>query len=195
MAKERKAAPRRGASRAQSASKRKGIPGWLWLVSGLVIGLFVAFLFQLEPGHDNVKRSPAPPKPSNNAAVRPEQPEKPRYDFYTLLPESEVIVPENTGKVETPPEPEKTPEASAESTVRYYLQAGSFKQKADADRVRAQILLLGLDVHLESAKLNDGQTWHRVQVGPFNNKDSLDQAQSTLSGNGFQNLLPQQRSR
>ena len=79
--------------------------------------------------------------------------------------------------------------------MRYYLQAGSFKQKADADRVRAQILLLGLDVHLESAKLNDGQTWHRVQVGPFNNKDSLDQAQSTLSGNGFQNLLPQQRSR
>ena len=40
MAKGRKAAPRRGASRAQSASKRKGIPGWLWLVSGLVIGLF-----------------------------------------------------------------------------------------------------------------------------------------------------------
>ena len=48
MAKGRKA-PRRGASRAQSAPRRKGIPGWLWLVSGLVIGLFVAFLLQLEP--------------------------------------------------------------------------------------------------------------------------------------------------
>ncbi|HIQ53609.1 MAG TPA: SPOR domain-containing protein, partial [Pseudomonas pachastrellae] len=51
MAKGRKA-PRRGASRAQSAPRRKGIPGWLWLVSGLVIGLFVAFLLQLEPGRD-----------------------------------------------------------------------------------------------------------------------------------------------
>ncbi|MEH6567232.1 MAG: SPOR domain-containing protein [Halopseudomonas sp.] len=192
MAKGRKA-PRRGASRAQPSARRKGVPGWLWLVSGLVIGLFVAFLFQLEPGHDNVKRSPTPPKPTN-APAKAAPPQQPTYDFYTLLPESEVIVPENTGKVETPPEPEKTDAATADSAVRYYLQAGSFKQKADADKVRAQILLLGLDVRLESAKLNDGQTWHRVQVGPFQSKDSLTQAQSTLSGNGFQNLLPQQRS-
>jgi len=192
MAKGRKTAPRRGASRSQSTAKRKGIPGWLWLVSGLVIGLFVAFLFQLEPGHDNVKRSPAPPKP-NAAPAKPAPAQQPTYDFYTLLPESEVVVPQNTEKPATTPEVE--PEAAAaDDTVRYYLQAGSFKQQADADKVRAQIILLGLDVHLESAKLNDGQTWHRVQVGPFKSKASLSQAQSTLSGNGFQNLLPQQRT-
>lgn len=193
MAKARKPAPRRGASRSQSAAKRKGIPGWLWLVSGLVIGLFVAFLFQLEPGHDNVKRTPAAPKPSN-ATVKPAPAQQPTYDFYTLLPESEVVVPQNTGKPEAAPEAEKPATAETEDKVRYYLQAGSFKQQADADKVRAQILLLGLDVHLESAKLNDGQTWHRVQVGPFQDKNSLSQAQSTLSGNGFQNLLPQQRT-
>ncbi|GAA6132603.1 SPOR domain-containing protein [Halopseudomonas sabulinigri] len=190
MAKGRKA-PRRGASRAQPAARRKGIPGWLWLVSGLVIGLFVAFLFQLEPGHDNVKRSPPPPKPVN-APAKPAPAQQPTYDFYTLLPESEVVVPQNTGKVEPPATP-ADPD-SADDKVRYYLQAGSFKQQADADKVRAQILLLGMDVHLESAKLNDGQTWHRVQVGPFKDKSSLAQAQSTLSGNGFQNLLPQQRT-
>ena len=156
-----------------------------------MIGLFVAFLFQLEPGHDNVKRSPPPPKPANTAA-KPAPAQQPTYDFYTLLPESEVVVPQNTGKVEAPPSTDDT--SAGDDQVRYYLQAGSFKQQADADKVRAQILLLGMDVHLESAKLNDGQTWHRVQVGPFKDKSSLTQAQSTLSGNGFHNLLPQQRT-
>ncbi len=49
-----------------------------------------------------------------------------------------------------------------------------------------------MDVKLENATIN-GDQWYRVQVGPFNNKDSMTQAQRTLSGNGFSNLLPQQR--
>ena len=179
MAKGRKA-PRRGASRAQSAPKRKGIPGWLWLVSGLIIGLFVAFLLQLEPGRDSVRRSPEPPKPANTPAQPPADP-KPRYDFYTLLPESEVVVPQQA-----------VPESKPAPSVNYYLQAGSFRQRADADQVRAQILLLGMDVKLENATIN-GNQWYRVQVGPFDSRSSLDQAQRTLSGNGFNNLLPQQR--
>ena len=76
--------------------------------------------------------------------------------------------------------------------MNYYLQAGSFRQRSDADQVRAQILLLGMDVKLENATIN-GNQWYRVQVGPFDTRDSLDQAQRTLSGNGFNNLLPQQR--
>ena len=155
MAKGRKA-PRRGASRAQSAPRRKGIPGWLWLISGLVIGVFVTFLLQLEPGREGVRRSPEPPKPSNTPTLAPEA-SKP-----------------------------------ASSGPSYYLQAGSFRQRSDADQLRAQILLLGMDVKLENATIN-GDQWYRVQVGPFNNKDSMTQAQRTLSGNGFSNLLPQQR--
>lgn len=187
MAKGRKA-PRRGASRAQSAPRRKGIPGWLWLVSGLVIGLFVAFLLQLEPGRDSVRRSPEPPKPATAPAQPPADP-KPRYDFYTLLPESEVVAPQQPApEAPTTAEPETKPATS----VNYYLQAGSFRQRSDADQVRAQILLLGMDVKLENATIN-GNQWYRVQVGPFDTRDSLEQAQRTLSGNGFNNLLPQQR--
>ena len=190
MAKGRKA-PRRGASRAQSAPRRKGIPGWLWLVSGLVIGVFVTYLLQLEPGREGVRRSPEPPKPTNTPAAPPTTP-KPQYDFYTLLPESEVSTPQQA--TQTTPAPTPAPEASkpASSGPSYYLQAGSFRQRSDADQLRAQILLLGMDVKLENATIN-GDQWYRVQVGPFNNKDSMTQAQRTLSGNGFSNLLPQQR--
>ncbi|PCC99386.1 SPOR domain-containing protein [Halopseudomonas pelagia] len=196
MAKARKAAPRRGASRQQSNSKRS-IPGWLWLVAGLAIGVFVTFLFQLEPGRGSVQRDKTPPPP----AVTPPPPSKadqPRYDFYTLLPESEVIVPQSSVPETAEPEKstdEKKPEdAAATSGTRFYLQAGSFRQRAEADRVRAQILLLGLDVKLENARLDGGEIWYRVQVGPFQDRATLSSAQTTLAGNGFDNLLLQQRT-
>lgn len=196
MAKARKAAPRRGASRQQSSAKRS-IPGWLWLVAGLAIGVFVTFLFQLEPGRGSVQRDKTPPAPV--VKPPPTRADQPRYDFYTLLPESEVIVPQSSVP-EIAVEPAKSsdepkpPVASAASGTRFYLQAGSFRQRAEADRVRAQILLLGLDVRLENARLDGGEIWYRVQVGPFQDRTTLSSAQSTLAGNGFENLLLQQRT-
>ncbi|WP_022963660.1 SPOR domain-containing protein [Halopseudomonas pelagia] len=197
MAKARKAAPRRGASRQQSNSKRS-IPAWLWLVAGLAIGVFVTFLFQLEPGRGSVQRDKSPPPP----AVTPppsKAAEQPRYDFYTLLPESEVIVPqssvpETAAKPEPAVDDQKPAAVTAASGTRFYLQAGSFRQRAEADRVRAQILLLGLDVNLENARLDGGEIWYRVQVGPFQDRATLSSAQTTLAGNGFENLLLQQRT-
>lgn len=192
MAKGRKA-PARGASRAKAAAGR-GIPPWLWLISGLVIGLFVAFLFQLEPGREGVKRDTPPPRQvEQRKPAKPAEPQ-PRYDFYTLLPESEQLVPESSVPEQAPPAPPKQETAKPQDTTRFFLQAGSFRQRNEADRVRAQILLLGMDVKLEDAKLGDGETWYRVQVGPFQDRGSVNQAQKTLAGNGFDNLLLQQRT-
>ncbi|MFO7705991.1 MAG: SPOR domain-containing protein [Halopseudomonas sp.] len=197
MAKARKAAPRRGASRQQSNSKRS-IPGGLWLVAGLAIGVFVTFLFQLEPGRGSVQRDKTPPAPVVKSPP-PSRADQPRYDFYTLLPESEVIVPQSSVP-EIAVEPAKSSDekkpaaATAASGTRFYLQAGSFRQRAEADRVRAQILMLGLDVRLENARLDGNEIWYRVQVGPFQDRTTLSSAQSTLAGNGFDNLLLQQRT-
>ena len=74
----------------------------------------------------------------------------------------------------------------------FFLQAGSFRTQADADRVRAQIILIGQDVRVESGKVKD-DTWYRVLVGPFRDRNQLTQAQSQLASNGFKNLLLQQR--
>lgn len=191
MAKARKT-PRRGASRARSKPSRR-VPTWLIAVCGVVLGLFIAFLFQLEPGRETVKRNTVPPQPA--VAPTPSKPAGPSYDFYTLLPESEVVVPKAPPP---PPAPvaEAKPETAAKpaTSTQYYLQAGSFRQRSEADRVRAQILLMGLDVRLEDAKLANGETWHRVQVGPFADQNKRAQAEQTLAGNGFSNLLRQQRT-
>ena len=99
MAAKKKPAPKRGASRYQ-APARQPVPGWVWLACGLLIGAFVVFLLKLEPGRDEIKRiKDDKPKQTSSQANKPAStpqpsaPAKPKYDFYTLLPESEVIVP------------------------------------------------------------------------------------------------------
>lgn len=235
MAAKKTPAPKRGASRYQAPAK-KPIPGWLWLAIGLGVGAFIVFLMKLEPGKgDDIKRvkqeqlKASKIAEANKTPPSPTQPVKPKYDFYTLLPESEVIVPpeavpEKTlptpqtvptpttpvtpaeaAKIDTaraqaalsgitPPPPPPPPVAVAKpaAVTQFFLQAGSFRKEADADKVRAQVILLGQSVSVESGTVKD-ETWYRVLVGPFSNREQLTKAQKQLAGSGFNNLLLQQR--
>ncbi|MDF2487930.1 MAG: sporulation protein [Pseudomonas sp.] len=227
MAAKKKPAPKRGASRHQAPAKAP-VPGWVWLAVGLSVGAFIVFLMKLEPGGADIQRAkPEQQKAekiaeANKTAPSPQQPVKPKYDFYTLLPESEVIVPPEAVPEKTPPVPAQpvTPVTPAEAakidtaraqaallgetpppappvikpaaTTQFFLQAGSFRKQADADKVRAQIILLGQAVKVESGTVKD-ETWYRVLVGPFSNREQLTVAQKQLAGSGFSNLLLQQR--
>ena len=197
---------------------------------GLTVGAFIVFLMKLEPGKgDDVKRVKQEEQKAtrmaeaNKTPPSPQQPVKPKYDFYTLLPESEVIVPPDAVPEKTLPTPQTTPVApvtpaeaakidtaraqaalsgltpppappvaKAAPVTKFFLQAGSFRKEADADRVRAQIILLGQAVSVESGTVKD-ETWYRVLVGPFSNREQLTTAQKQLAGSGFSNLLLQQR--
>ncbi|WP_248795929.1 MULTISPECIES: SPOR domain-containing protein [unclassified Pseudomonas] len=233
MAAKKTPAPKRGASRYQAPAK-KPIPGWLWLAIGLGVGAFIVFLMKLEPGKgDDIKRvkqeqlKASKIAEANKTPPSPTQPVKPKYDFYTLLPESEVIVPpeavpEKTlptpqtvptpttpvtpaeaAKIDTaraqaalsgitPPPPPPVAAAKPAAVTQFFLQAGSFRKEADADKVRAQVILLGQSVSVESGTVKD-ETWYRVLVGPFSNREQLTKAQKQLAGSGFNNLLLQQR--
>ncbi|VCX89611.1 Cell division protein FtsN [Pseudomonas aeruginosa] len=222
----KKPAPKRGASRYQAPAAKNGVPGWVWLVAGLAIGGFIMFLMKLEPGRKDVQRER--PDAQRPAAVQGKQPQqngqaqqpaqtqtpaqaKPKYEFYTLLPESEVVVPPEAvperpaaahpaelarptkrGPALAGQVPPPLPKAVVAASTQFFLQAGSFRKQSDADRVRAQIILLGQSVNVEAGNVRD-ETWYRVMVGPFNSRDQLSQAQKTLSSNGFSNLLLQQR--
>jgi cell division protein FtsN len=226
LAAKKKPAPRRGASRYQAPAK-KPIPGWLWLAIGLSVGAFIVFLMKLDPGSADIKRVKEDAKAAkiaeaNKTPPSPQAPAKPKYDFYTLLPESEVIVPneavpektlpavvapvapvtpEQAAKIDTaraqaalsgltpPPAP---PVAKPAAVTKFFLQAGSFRKQADADKVRAQIILLGQTVQVESGTVKD-EIWYRVLVGPYSNREQLTIAQKQLAGSGFSNLLLQQR--
>jgi cell division protein FtsN len=216
------------AAPAVTSAAKQPIPGWVWLAIGLTVGAFIVFLMKLEPvattssapspSSRSRRKSPRPTRPRH-----PQQPVKPKYDFYTLLPESEVIVPPEavpektrrcrpcrppghpggSGENRHRPRPGRAAGANAAAgttgdqagaTTQFFLQAGSFRKQADADKVRAQIILLGQAVKVESGTVKD-ETWYRVMVGPFSNREQLTVAQKQLAGAGFSNLLLQQRRR
>lgn len=216
MAARRKAAPKRGASPYKSSNK-KPLPALVWFLSGAIVGVFISTLLQLNPGDDAIKRQSI--AESTKPAKQPEKDSsisKPKFEFYTLLSESEDLVAPEALPEKTPPPPSpaevaaaqkadaaraqailegKTPPAPAvkkEATMLFYLQAGSFSERAAAESVRAQLLLSGQQVHIEPGQVAD-KTWHRVLVGPFVSREQLDVAQKQLASNGFNNLLLQQR--
>ncbi|WP_372875703.1 SPOR domain-containing protein [Pseudomonas sp.] len=225
MAARKKPPAKRGASRYKAPAKQP-VPGWIWLACGLVVGVFVMLLMNLQPGGDAIKRNKAETaRASSQAKPKPatQEPVKPKYDFYTLLPESEVIVPAETLPPPAPAQPAVTPAeaakidaaralaalngetpppappvapapptAQAPLSSQFFLQAGSFRRKDDAESLRAQIILLGQDVRVESGRVRE-ETWYRVLVGPFANREQLAVSQKALSANGFSNLLLQQR--
>jgi cell division protein FtsN len=64
---------------------------------------------------------------------------------------------------------------------RYLLQAGSFRDPADAERMRARLILEGLPgVRTDRSEGSNG-IWYRVRVGPFDNRSAMNRASNKLS--------------
>ncbi len=161
----------------KKAAPKSQVPGWVWLFTGIVTGLFISFLAHLagvtpEPAPEQLKAKVEEAKSEAKKSITT------KFDFYTLLPEREVIV---------PTEEENIPAAQREKII-YILQAGSFKQAEDADRLRARLILMGLEARVEQVATGNG-TWHRVQVGPFHERSSLSKARGILINEGIDTLL------
>ncbi|MFK0571784.1 SPOR domain-containing protein [Endozoicomonas sp.] len=191
---------KRGASKSKSTGKRSsaGMPGWVWLLAGLAIGVFVAFLAGLTPSAKDVRtvaEQVASGAVDEQKRADLKKDSQPVFDFYTLLPESEVTV------SIADPAPAKTQPQKADKTTavpaasakpkKYLLQAGSFRSFKDAERLRVQLLLEGLMPKVEKVSVGGGETWHRVQLGPFTDRPSLQNAQKVLAGKNIDSLLLQ----
>lgn len=185
---------RKGASRNKAPAARKGPPGWLWLAAGLLLGAFVAFLWHLWELRKDAARLPAaaataPATGAGSAVAAGEAPadgkpatEEQRFEFYTLLPNQEVM----PGSKPAPAQPEAKPDEAGPSIL---LQAGSFRSEAEADKRRAAILLLGMPVKVVKVGSKPDDTWYRVVVGPFKGKDAAASARTSLKGNGVDSVV------
>lgn len=155
---------------------------WRWYFSGVVSGVLLClglYLITLPPGPggpENIAGSS--PEPVAETAAK--QPPKPRFDFYTVLPEQTI-------EVEVDPAEVAQPRASAPKAV-YLLQAGSFRQREDADRRRAELLLLGLEPRIEESTADNGH-WFRVFLGPFDSRSKMARARSLAAGQNIDTLL------
>lgn len=104
--------------------------------------------------------------------------EKPKFDFYKILPGSEEPVTEKDLKAASKARPEASNEV-------YFLQAGSFQNPADADNRKAQLAIVGFEAAVEPINLPDKGTWYRVRLGPYTKIEEINKVRSTLATNGI----------
>jgi cell division protein FtsN len=98
-----------------------------------------------------------------------------KYDFYEMLPNFEVVVPEKDKDVKR----DLPAAAKIERPGVYVLQAGSYRNESDADRVRAQLHLQGVEAKVQRVAV-DADVWHRVRIGPISNLDELNKVRRQL---------------
>ena len=188
-------APKDYKNRRKSSNKSKPARGWLWFLAGLLIGvagtLFAEFqeYFSAEGVVQAVREATSSNDSVAGVKVRNKKPEekskRPRFEFYTMLPEMEVAVPENELTAKT-----TTATRQAESKdVTYVLQAGSFRDLAQADRLKAELTLMDMPVKIQTVSIEGGSKWHRVRVGPFTSLQALNEARAELQRNGLKVMV------
>lgn len=188
------------------AKKGGGAPGWLWLLAGLAVGLLVAFLVWLDklptpkpaPAKTAVEKpAPAKAEQKDTRSVKKETPPKGpdtqtrderrlAYDFYTLLPEMEVPVPDNEPTARGLPPAPVAPGS-------YVVQVGAFRTLKDADARKAELALLGIVSSIQVITI-DNNTLHRVRIGPISDLSRLDQVRGTLRQHDIPFMLLREKS-
>lgn len=177
-------------------------PAWLWVLIGLLLGVGLMMLVLVKDWMPLLRKKDVPqPNPQatapreSEAPVAEAKPPKKNYDFYQVLPEAEVVIPDAElsakAKAEqqaranpaTQPANSTTPAITAASG-RYVLQTGSYPEPKAADEAKAKLALAGFVAQVQPVTIN-GKTWHRVRVGPYVSASDLEAAKRSLTESGI----------
>ncbi len=154
-----------------------GVGVLIGLLLGLCIALGVALIINKGPTPFVEKKTVSAPE-QKQSAVAPEV--KTKFDFYKILPGTEEAVTDKEFRRSATP---------AAKDV-YFLQVAAFQSPADADNLKAQLALTGIEARIQTAQLPDGRTWHRVRIGPFNDMNELNASRAALKQNNLEaNLI------
>ena len=183
----------------KQSSKQGGSMPWGPMLISFSVGAFVMLLHLKENVPADKQQAKTTQQQQKKSSVEP------TFDFYTLLPETEVVVekPKTIANqpqkpiVSSPPEeisapPEQTQQAATEAPaddVSFMIQVGSFKKLEDADGFRARLAFLGIESKVQTVTIDNTDTWHRVQVGPVVGRSKADALQKQLRDNDIDSLL------
>lgn len=185
-------ARRRSAPRRRSSKK---FPPWALVVVGLIAGSAIAWGVHLYMERTEARNASArPPLPATAAPTTPPTAaeakpkpkaaqQKPRFDFYTILPANESVVPERERKAR----PAKT--TKPEEGTRFILQAASYAHEDEADRLRAKLALSGLEARIEKIVIEGKGEYYRVRLGPYGKVEDADAPSRQLSQLGIKGIL------
>jgi cell division protein FtsN len=182
----------------QSATRRSSGGGFLLgMFVGLLLGLGIALAIAFYVNKTPVPFVSSKPKPAEKnapaksppiaglppgGAEAPKAPDKPKFDFYRILPGQEEPVSDRELK-----EQQRAPARGQQEAARdvYFLQTGSFQNPADADNQKAKLAILGFESSVEPASLPDKGTWYRVRLGPYRKVEEINRVRQALAQNGI----------
>lgn len=128
------------------------------------------------------------------ASAVSEQP-KQHFEFYKVLTDKQegmsqraqekLVTKEAHSPV--PTTPTKTVQSAAASAELYFVQAGSFPSKEDAEKLKAKLALLGMEAGVQTADIPNKGTFHRVRLGPFKGSEEANNVLALLKQNGVAN--------
>lgn len=90
----------------------------------------------------------------------------------------------NAANVAPQPVAKAADAAAGDDKFIYYLQAGAFREVADAESARAKLALLGFEANISDRSTDTG-VLHRVRLGPYNQVEAMNKVRSKLSENGI----------
>ncbi|AAZ98736.1 putative FtsN cell division protein [Thiobacillus denitrificans ATCC 25259] len=161
---------------ASRSAKRGGSSIFTGVLIGLIVGAVLAVAVAVwvtgsipfKNDGEAVRRTPAPAAPATPEPA-------PSFDFYKVLPGGA---------------PDELPSAEP-AAVRpiYYLQAGAFQNPADADNLKAQLALLGVEAVIQTSDVADKGVFHRVRVGPFDAPADAERTRALLAENDISATL------
>ena len=187
--------------RAMPRSRRAGRGGTVvGIFIGLILGLTIAAAVAYYLGKSGLT---SPLNPAGTAKDLPRvgksdlqppgsaTPDKPRFDFYKILPGGE--------EPKTPRSADKAPERATDKVTidaskkveppkagdRFFLQAGAFASQADAEDLRARLALSGWEATMQSVTQPDKSVRYRVRLGPYDNTDEVNRVKTELGSRGF----------
>jgi cell division protein FtsN len=176
-----------------------GVLKWM-LITALIIGFVVFLVYLKSPGYQQSAVSQAgqiqqttpeaklikgeeAQKASAEQAEKKQKPQAPQFDFYTILPKKEMIVPEHEIKTRTREE-----RIGKNKKASYVIQAGSSQNFQDADQLKAKLALMGIESKIQKAKV-ESAIWYRVKIGPYSQMESVNTIMSRLQKNGMKPVI------
>lgn len=198
MPAQKKRSKKSGATR-NSEAKSSGLS---WMLMGLLVGLFVAFLVYLDKiplknGADPSSQEQSSKTP-RTTDQKPSKPKEHQFDFYTVLPDQEVEIVDVEEAAETTASKVKADkkistsqqksQSTAQSTSLYQLQVGAFKDLKKADAMKARLAFLGVESNIQVFHAS-GQKMYRVRVGPSTDGQKINQIKAQLKSQNINTFV------
>lgn len=190
---------RRAPARRSSPSRRSRGGTLLGIFIGLILGVLISFgvVWYINkvplPFRDKGTRverpvggeggsagtpAPLPGKPGDKVG------EKPRFEFYKILPGSQEAGPAPAEAPADAKPADTKVKAGAQEPI--YLQAGAFQKPTDADNLKAKLALLGVEASVQEVEIPEKGRMYRVRTGPYSSVEDMNRARGLLSQNGIQ---------